>query len=206
LTVGGNNVALGYLAGNALTTGTFNTAIGANAFSTGSTFNFSTAVGYNAQPTGSNQVVIGTNMETVVIPGGVNVTGNITTNTGYYLSYSTVPTFGPTQIGYNIPITFLATYPTGANTAATNSFTIPIGVWMIYIQLQVSSTFTNNLLLINPNPSSGSIQFPFVNGGTILCVGSCIARVTTETAFVFRNYLSNSFTSPSGYGGAIRIA
>jgi hypothetical protein len=72
LTIGGNNVALGYQAGNALTTGVFNTAIGANAFSTGATYNFSTAVGYNAQITGNNQIVIGTASESVFINGNAS--------------------------------------------------------------------------------------------------------------------------------------
>ena len=52
----------------------YNTAIGYNAYSD-TPFNNSTAIGYSAKPTGSNQVVLGTSAEKVIIPGTMNSTG-----------------------------------------------------------------------------------------------------------------------------------
>lgn len=66
---GGNyNVAIGGFSGNANTTGIYNTFIGSNTNTSG-TYNYSTAIGYNATIYGSNQMVLGTSNETVIIKG-----------------------------------------------------------------------------------------------------------------------------------------
>ena len=73
LTSGSQNTAVGYNTMTNNTTGINNTALGCNAFTTPSVFNHSTAIGYNANPTMSNQVVLGTALETVYILGNVGI-------------------------------------------------------------------------------------------------------------------------------------
>jgi len=77
---GSNNVAVGYnagTAGTANTTGSNNTFIGYQAQSNGGSYNNSTALGAGATITGSNQVVLGTASEKVVMPGDASLNGNI---------------------------------------------------------------------------------------------------------------------------------
>jgi hypothetical protein len=88
-TLGGSyNTAVGFgaLANN--NAYNYNTALGHNAFNTNSGYSNSTAIGYNAQPNSSNQIMMGTPTETVVIAGNavvsknLSVSGGITTNGG----------------------------------------------------------------------------------------------------------------------------
>jgi hypothetical protein len=72
-TTGANNTAIGYQAGDTNTTGSNNTYLGALADATGIAFSNSTAIGYNALITASNQIVLGTSMETINIPGKLYV-------------------------------------------------------------------------------------------------------------------------------------
>lgn len=71
LTTGNYNVALGHqagYAGTAITTGSNNTFVGFNTQSDANNYNQSTALGSGATITASNQVVLGTTAETVIIP------------------------------------------------------------------------------------------------------------------------------------------
>jgi hypothetical protein len=77
---GQNNVAIGDYAGDTIKTGGYNTFIGSGADAdTGLTnLSNSTAIGYNAIVTASNQIMLGTAGESVVIPGSqLNVAGKI---------------------------------------------------------------------------------------------------------------------------------
>ena len=75
---GSNNTALGFNAGAAVTTGGRNTFLGGNTTTSGATFNQSTALGFGATITGSNQVVLGTAAESVIMAGNVSI-GKTTT-------------------------------------------------------------------------------------------------------------------------------
>lgn len=70
-TTGSNNTAIGYNAGSANVDGSFNTYIGYNANADAGNYSYSTAIGANALITGSNQIVLGTSAETVVIGGKI---------------------------------------------------------------------------------------------------------------------------------------
>jgi carbonic anhydrase/acetyltransferase-like protein (isoleucine patch superfamily) len=78
-TAGANNntaVGFGALANNNANSN--NTALGFEAFKTNNgSWKESTAIGYSAQPTASNQIMLGTSKETVVIAGNSNVNGNV---------------------------------------------------------------------------------------------------------------------------------
>jgi hypothetical protein len=83
-TTGNGNSAFGFRAGYSTTT-TSNancTFLGALTDACSNTINNSTVIGYNAKTTASNQVVLGTSAETVVIAGATSATGNVTVSTG----------------------------------------------------------------------------------------------------------------------------
>jgi hypothetical protein len=77
------NTALGNLAGIRIL-GDFNTLLGANtgqAVGDAKTYSKSTALGYNAVISGSNQVVLGTVLETVICPNILSVASSISSST-----------------------------------------------------------------------------------------------------------------------------
>ena len=74
---GSYNTSIGSNALYNNTNGSYNLAIGYNAaFS--SNYSYSTAIGYNSTVTANNQIVLGTDLETVYIPGSLDVSGSIT--------------------------------------------------------------------------------------------------------------------------------
>jgi hypothetical protein len=89
-TTGSNNTAIGYNAGSANIDGSFNTYIGYNANADGGNYSYSTAVGANALITGSNQVVIGTSAETIVIPGKIRH-ANMPNKINYGVNNQSIP-------------------------------------------------------------------------------------------------------------------
>lgn len=113
-TTGSNNTAIGYNAGSANIDGSFNTYIGYNANADAGNYSYSTAIGANALITGSNQIVLGTSAETVVLPRIVrhlappiiyyylNSGQTIAANTNTTILFIT-PTYSGTytNIGYN---------------------------------------------------------------------------------------------------------
>lgn len=70
------NTAIGFNSGVNITNGTYNTFIGCNSQSTSDVSN-STAIGRNAICDASNQIMLGTSNETVVIPGNLRIFQNI---------------------------------------------------------------------------------------------------------------------------------
>ena len=78
-TTGANNTAIGYQAGDTNTSGSFNTFLGAYADTT-NTWSRSTAIGANALITASNQIVLGTSMEMINVPGKLSITRDASFN------------------------------------------------------------------------------------------------------------------------------
>ena len=78
-TTGGGNISIGYLSGTINATGSNNTYIGkSSGADTGLTaLSNSTAVGASAKVTASNQIMLGTASESVVIPGKLDVVSDI---------------------------------------------------------------------------------------------------------------------------------
>ena len=120
-TTGAGNVAVGTQALNSNTTGNANTVIGNTALSLNTTGNRNTAIGYNADTTGqynqsiaigynasiydSNQIILGTSAETLVIQGGLNystaiITANITLSTPVNQFYIIRGTTGEVTLPY----------------------------------------------------------------------------------------------------------
>ena len=111
-TTGANNTAIGYQAGDANTTGSNNTYLGAYADATGATFSSSTAIGANARITASNQIVLGTSMETINVPGKLSINSDSSFNgnidiSGVLSVTSTISTSvkNTTINNYNVAVT-----------------------------------------------------------------------------------------------------
>jgi len=101
-TTGSNNTAIGFNAGSANVDGSFNTYIGYNANADAGNYSYSTAVGANALITGSNQVVIGTSAETIVIAGKIR---HATSPLIFYrVSSQTYPANSTTTVLFNSPV------------------------------------------------------------------------------------------------------
>ncbi len=136
-TTGTSNTAIGYqagYAGTANTTGTNNTYIGYQAQANANNYTKSTALGSGATITASNQVVLGTSTETVVIPNQIN------------FNYTSNPTLSAGSIGYVYTYTV-----TGAGTAfgvgstkTVASFTnTPVGIYLVLLNFTIYDVASN---------------------------------------------------------------
>ena len=131
---GSYNTVIGYSTNDngAYTSGTANTCIGSGT-NTGN-HTYSTAIGYGATCTASNQIMLGTSSETVVIPGNSTINKPLTLPTTYV-----APTSG--QLGYTFTASQVST--TSLSTATVPG-TISISTAGVYsvtfvVQLQVSN-------------------------------------------------------------------
>lgn len=232
ITTGGNNVAVGfqalgnvYIGGNNVAIGANSmgnvqlnvnncTAIGGNTFNGAGTYNQSTAIGYNAMPTASNQIVLGTASEIVIIPGstpstsittgalqlsggasingnlyvgGNSYIGNVTSVQGYGFSYSSSPTYSSNQIGYSKIETFNYT---GA--LPTNSFvgmmnpgpSIPPGIWIISFNA-VSNTVNSVATLTGRLVVGYTTSFTSTSGTLIGNISYLISSSTPGPATLY---------------------
>jgi hypothetical protein len=143
-TTGTNNTALGYNALSATTTGTNNTALGSGA--TCSTFTQSTAIGYNAAATASNQIVLGTNIETATIPGSVKVQSTAVVK-GFACGRSSGGATGTVSFGFTF-----ANIPYITATLNTSSTT---GVYSVGISSQTTTGFNYTKTFIGTNGTGG---------------------------------------------------
>jgi hypothetical protein len=131
-TTGGNNTAIGYqagYAGTANTSGTNNTYVGYQAQANANNYTKSTALGSGATITASNQVVLGTSTETVVIPNLIQ------------MSYTTPPTFTSSHIGYYYQSTIAAQGCSVTGLVYTTLLTLTglVGVYIINIDTDLYS-------------------------------------------------------------------
>lgn len=195
LTTGGSNCALGNQALKSITTASSNTSIGVNSGenATGSFNTFigafadtasphtatnSTAIGYNSKITASNQIVLGTNTETVIIP-----------NTIAY-SYTTTPTFTSANIGFisstsSSEQTFIST----ERTIATLS-SVPVGVWLFCGYANIFSQTGPNIFTIFRLYGGATLLFSTTNQKPVTASDQfCVPII-----FVVSNTTSQDYT------------
>ena len=149
---GSNNCGLGLNAGTNSISGNSNTYLGTNTSTTLTSCSGSTAIGYGAIINSSNQIMLGTNNETVVFPGFLQQT------TTPSLIYTLLPTFTPNQIGYQTTVSAGKSF--SLKTGATNTETIqlPVGIWHLGFRFE----------LYNPTnvPLNGFLNYGLSNGST----------------------------------------
>ena len=215
LTTGSYNTAIGpypdssgIYTGYGLTTGSNNTFVGGKTNTTLSSASNSTAVGYGATITANNQVVLGSNTETVVIPNQIQ------------FNYTTLPTFSSTSIGYNTTFALATTaFILGSATAGTTTTNLPVGIYQVSAQyqfnqqngstnrLQVTLDAVSGITNLVPiqwsmmSTTSGGDYFYFTIGGTI--------KVTNASNSVRTSFFAGGGTGASlsaGTLGVVRIA
>jgi len=150
-----NNTGIGTNAGKLNTTGSSNTYVGYNALPNATNYSNSTALGAGAEITASNQVVLGTTTETVVIP---RITRFLTPPVILRLASGTqtIPTSSDTTIEYSNLQSSSSTYTglTYTTGTFTNSNSYSIGVcitgWVLF-----SPNTTGIRAAFIENPSTG---------------------------------------------------
>jgi hypothetical protein len=165
-TTGANNTAVGYGAGAFVSTGGNITCLGYNTgFSSGATqYNQSTALGYNATITGSNQVVLGTAAESVIVAGNVSI--GKTTTPGFALDV-----VGNTQFANDVSI--------NGNLAVNGG----LSVKQMQSQTIINMTTTNYQLIVSEDISlNGKL---FVSGD--VSMGGNLAASSGSAANTYMN-------------------
>ena len=209
-TTGANNTALGANAGTAGTanlTGSNNTYVGYNAKANGSAYTQSTALGANAIITASNQVVLGTTTETVVIPRITRFlsppiiyrtalgTQTLATTTDTIIEY---PTLGTSSTYTGI------TYSSGT---FTNSNSYSIGVCITgYVVFNSNATGIRSVYIQNPVSLSrmGHMQVQAITVAgepTIATASACIVMAAGES-FRMVGFQSSGGTLTIGTSGS----
>jgi hypothetical protein len=184
-----NNTALGYSSGQS-TTGSNNTFIGSGADTSSASASNSTAIGYGATITASNQVVLGTSTEVVVIPNQIG------------FSYTTLPTFVSSSIGYTQSFTLAnLANGTGVRNTTNTSIALPVGVYMCTLFYQIDITFgsttrtiieflvASNATLVN-QAKLGFVYAPAVQEYNYYSFPA-ILKVTTNPCSVYSQLTSN---------------
>ena len=210
LTTGGSNTALGFQAGRAQTSGTNNTYIGALAQANANTYTNSTALGYNATITASNQVVLGTTTETVVIPNQIN------------FNYTSNPTLAVGSIGYTYSSSISSiTISNNSQGLLSTISSVPIGVYLVqYLTTyyDVVGTATNTRIKTFAGITSFGKEIAnnnvvyFTSNDYISATLSVVYTNTAVSNFQLNGALNGSSTSiksyisEGGYFRATRIA
>jgi hypothetical protein len=148
------NVGIGYQCATDYTNekivqdASYNTFIGAYTGVTGSysssTLSHSTAIGYNAKVTANNQIVLGTNTETVTIPGSFELVYDSTINNSLLVKDITSGTI-KTNLGNPQTVSF--SYDINEGIATFDCKNLTIGC--LYVDLSVYSLNENTIEYIN---------------------------------------------------------
>ena len=213
LTTGTNNVALGYQAGYAgtpITTGSNNTFIGYQAQANANNYSNSTALGAGAIITASNQVVLGTTTERVIIPNQIN------------FSYTSNPTLAVGSIGYTYSSTISSiTISNNSQGLLSTISSVPIGVYLVqYLTTyyDVVGTATNTRIKTFAGITSFGKEIAnnnvvyFTSNDYISATLSVVYTNTAVSNFQLNGALNGSSTSiksyisEGGYFRATRIA
>ena len=188
--------------------GEYNTAIGFNAFRTTTTYNNSTAIGYNALPTASNQIVLGTSTETVIVRGNLDITGNTTTSgdtitNAMVEKYSTGPTVSSNA--FTVPYSTMSNIMTITPSSATNMTLNIMGLpttrgSAIYDFTFIINTTANKQYINTLNVNGTGAPMKYANGSANTAVNSS-ATVVLQTISIQMSDTSiiNAFTNVTSY-------
>ena len=219
LTSGSNNTAIGKEAGGinggiGVITGSNNTFVGANATvaSGGSAFSNSTAIGSGSTITASNQVVLGTSSESVVIPARRTIGLASALGTGTSVTYTTLTGTTLTTINTpNIPTNYAlmgSGIPAGTYVVSGtgNSYTVSpnVGVMPAGTLFYLPTTTFSIASITGTSMITTTTQLNFLTVGMILygpniTSGSTITAVISATSFTLSVAGINTATAVNGY-------
>ena len=195
---GSSNVAIGNNAGDNNTTGDNNTYLGANANANANSYSSSTALGASATITKSNQIMMGTASEVITIPNQIE------------FSYTSVPTFGTTSLGYIVTTSMGTSIPSG-----NYGFTMtnpPTGIYIITAQIGVTTNQNSNTYL-SLNVGGVNVSYSMVHIWSnneykffppMCYIGS--VNGSQSIALTVNNGVAAMFDTAATYFRAIRIA
>ena len=202
---GSYNIGIGANAGQNLISGSNNTFLGSYSSTSLPTCIYSTAVGYGSQITDSNQIVLGTTGQSVVVPGTLSLITN------YILSYTTLPTFSVNQIGYQSTISSTSTYVCLA-TGYLLTQTIPLLAGMYHVQFRFDFFSNNNTTSsgsffygLNQTNVIGATCFNKVNFSNITsntpqsCFNSCIIKSTGACTYNLFIQMGSETLNPTSF-------
>jgi len=189
-----NNTAIGNNAG-AATTGSNNTFIGATANTTLATASNSTAIGYGASVTASNQVVLGTATESVIIPRNIRYLSSPMVAWSINGGSQSIAHNSDTTINYSVADARNGSYTGITNTSGTfkndNSYSVTLSI-------SVCLNFANNNLgfrflglnLGGVKTYATNVVAPVNGDVTQMCMSCVLVLNSTESFFI--NAFQNS--------------
>lgn len=190
---GANNTAVGHNSLSSLTSGLRNTAVGAATVTTTVTTGAdNTTIGFNAKVGSAAQ-----SFATVIGSGAVSSTDNSITlgrvdtdsvRLNYITPmYSALPTLTSADIGYRYSESISFVTPSNGATIYTSTVTLPIGVWLIYLNMSFTGVFGLGYLSIfrvTTNVNFGVIPLvQTTNGGGLnaILAGSIVMPILTAS-------------------------
>ena len=126
ITTGGSNTVIGSSTGTVITTGQYNTLIGSSANVSSGNIQYSTAIGTGAIATASNQIVLGTSSQTIIIPKNITFSDNSVQT--YAFTGNSKKTFGLGYPGYPFTVYGDSVAPNVINSLVTGSGITAYGV------------------------------------------------------------------------------
>jgi hypothetical protein len=198
-----NNVAIGFRAYTAPESKNTiqvqnSTAIGANANCNG--FSNSTALGANATNTTDNQIMLGTNSQTVIILSNVSINTSVNIGSIINASNASINNLSVTNIN-GLPYGTISSNMSFTNLSVTGNFSMPSTAFMNVFNASINNLSVNNLYVSNAIDASvpigtlsiGSSQTDgILNLGTnsgrtatgVINIGNstCLAPINIETA------------------------
>ena len=204
---GSTNAAIGYMSGTGIQTGSNNTFLGPNTQTSLNSCSSSTAIGSNAVITASNQIVLGTTTESVIVPG------NLRLPTNYFLTYTSLPTFTVNQVGYQISVNTLLYTTLRIGLIHLDKVTLTCGIWHVNYQFEMvnipniacSGTIA---YAVAPDGFQGALQysdtyFNIIPNSTYTLSNSLILKCTpvgiTTQIYYTSLYIPFEFVSPTTY-------
>ena len=193
--------------------GQYNTAIGYNAFKTSNTYNNSTAIGYDAVPSASNQIVLGTPAETVIIKGNLNINGSATTlgdtiTNAMVEKYSDLGTLTSSTISlvYSTNSNIMTLTPSSANNMTLNITNLPttrgtaIYDFTFIINTTTNKQYINALnVTVTGATSAAAITMKYANGSAGISISSAVVVLQTISIQMNGSTVSNAFTNVTGF-------
>ena len=178
LVTGNENTVVGYGSGASLVQdGSGNTLVGARTDATNGV-SYSTAIGYGASVNGSHQIVLGTESDTVIVPGTFinNEVSVQTTYVNYTYAFNSVDLYNMRNNYAGNTNNVFVNLPTG------NIFYDPNTFYKVSLSLYLFTQDGSNLQITNPtSPNTVAITL-LVNDNTIIPF-STSADATTQSGF-----------------------
>jgi hypothetical protein len=147
----------------------------------------------NIGKSGANTGIQGT----ASVAGLVTATLGVTSPIPYRVSYSTLPTFTSSQIGYTIQSVIATNTTVGIagsffNPFSATTFSLDIGVWSMQYQIRLRSATSSTVTVFASSGALATIQNGIINYGLIWNTGSTVVTTSSNFSFCGSAIITNS--------------